>query len=57
MRGRLIRTLVNEEKNPGNYSVHWDGRDTKDQDVGSGVYIYRIVAGDFLLTKKMVIIR
>lgn len=55
IRGRLIRTLLDTEKKPGRYSIHWDGRDDKGEEVRSGVYLYRIEAGDFTSTKKMIL--
>jgi len=57
LRGRLIRTLVEEEKLPGTYQVHWNGRDEMDKKVSSGVYLYKIVAGDFISTRKMIMVR
>jgi hypothetical protein len=50
--GREIVVLVNERKQAGEYKVTWNA-----QGVPSGVYFYRIVAGDFIETKKMVLIR
>jgi len=57
MRGRLVRRLVNEERTPGRHQIHWDGRDDQGQRVSSGVYLYKIVAGSFLSTKKMIMVR
>ncbi len=57
LRGRLIRTVVDEEKKPGIYFVHWDGRDERGQEVGSGIFLYTIRAGNFKSTKRMTIIR
>ena len=57
LRGRRVRTLVDEEKEPGIYQVHWDGRDAAEKKVPSGVYLYKIMAGDFLSTRKMVVVR
>jgi hypothetical protein len=54
IRGRLVRKLVDQEKESGSYQVHWAGRDDNGQQVSSGVYLYRIEAGDFLSTRKMV---
>jgi len=50
--GREFVTLVNEEKTAGNYEVEFDG-----SGLTSGVYFYQLVAGDFLETKKMVLIK
>ncbi len=59
--GQLVRTLVNESQGPGVYSVSWDGRDAQGQDVGSGVYFYRLkVKGDRLKVsemRKMILLR
>jgi hypothetical protein len=53
LRGRKVRTLVDEEKEAGGYKVYWDGRDDKGRETGSGVYFYKIVSGSFTSTKKM----
>jgi hypothetical protein len=37
--------------------VHWDGRDDNGQQVSSGVYLYRIDAGEYISTRKMVMVR
>jgi len=57
IRGRLVRILVEEEKSPGTYQVHWNGRDEMDKKVSSGVYLYRVIAGDFISTRKMILVR
>jgi hypothetical protein len=55
--GRRVRELVNEHHVPGIYKVVWDGRDGKGAQVASGVYFYKIVAGSFVETKKMVMLK
>jgi len=57
IRGQLVRTLINEVKEPGTYSVQWDGKDNKGSSVSSGVYFYRISAGEFSKTRKMVLLK
>lgn len=57
LRGRLVRTVVDEVKRPGAYLVHWDGRDDRGEEVGSGIFLYTIRAGNFKSTKRMTIIR
>ncbi len=57
MRGRLIRTLLDEEKEPGSYSVVWDGKDERGEPVSSGVYLYRMESGRFSSLKKMIMIK
>jgi hypothetical protein len=50
--GREIKTLVNEQQTPGNYSVKFNAAN-----LPSGVYFYRLKAGNFVQTKKMVLLR
>ncbi|MCE5270572.1 T9SS type A sorting domain-containing protein [bacterium] len=57
VRGQLIRTLVNEVKSEGSYQIQWDGSSNNGQKVSSGVYFYRLVAGEFNQTRKMVILK
>ena len=55
--GRKVNTLVNELKEPGSYSVKWDGKTTLGESVGSGVYIYEMNTQQFTSTRKMIIIK
>lgn len=55
-RGEEIRALVEEFKTAAYYSVQWNGRDNYGNPVSSGVYLYRIVAGNHVDTKKMVFV-
>lgn len=57
IRGQLVRTLVDESKSEGSYLVQWDGTTNNGQQVSSGVYFYRLQAGDFNQTRKMVILK
>jgi hypothetical protein len=57
MLGQEVRTLVDEIKQPGYYSVTWDGKDNKGNRTASGIYFYRIVAGPFESTRKMVLVK
>jgi hypothetical protein len=52
--GRLVRTLLDEPKDPGRHVVTWNGRDHSGSVVPSGVYFYQIDAGDYTATKKMI---
>ncbi|MBN2289767.1 MAG: DUF4091 domain-containing protein, partial [Candidatus Glassbacteria bacterium] len=56
LRGALVRTLADEDREPGTYHVFWDGTDNSGAAVGSGVYFYRLRAGDFVRTRKMVLL-
>jgi len=55
--GRNIATLVNENKESGYYQVKWNIRNVSEKHLANGVYFYRLVAGEFIKTKKMVIVR
>jgi hypothetical protein len=55
--GRLVRVLINEERLAGRYEVAWDGRDSNGRTVSSGIYFYRLTAGSFEETRKMVLTR
>ncbi|HCV41879.1 MAG TPA: hypothetical protein DGH68_00220, partial [Bacteroidetes bacterium] len=50
--GREVATLINEVKPPGTYTVQWDA-----SGVTSGVYFYRLEAGGFVSTKKLLIVK
>lgn len=53
-RGQMIRTLQNTHSTPGYYSLTWDGKTTTGETASSGIYLYRMVAGEYSNVKKMV---
>lgn len=55
--GQVIRTMVDEVKEAGYHTVLWDGRSELGIPASSGVYYYRIHAGDFVMTKKMALLK
>ncbi len=55
--GERVRTLTEGRMKPGAYSSTWDGRDEKGTKVSSGVYFYRLKAGNYVKTMKMVVTR
>ncbi len=55
--GRHVRTLVESEQPAGSYTVRWDGHDDAGRPVPSGVYLYRIVAGDFVHARTMLLVK
>jgi hypothetical protein len=55
--GKEIATLIDVQQEPGYYQVFWDGRDELGRDACSGIYFYRLKAGDFTSVRRMVLIR
>jgi Ca-activated chloride channel family protein len=55
--GRLVKVLVEGQQVPGIHQIIWDGTDINGKAVVSGIYFYTIQAGDFRMTKKMVLMR
>lgn len=55
--GQKVRTLVLERQQAGVHEVIWDGKDGTGRVVGSGVYFYRLQAGEFTKCRKMLMLR
>jgi flagellar hook assembly protein FlgD len=57
VRGRRIRTLVDETLSAGEHARGWDGTNQRGEPVASGVYFYRLTAGDFRQTRRMLLLK
>jgi len=57
MKGKKIREVADEEKEPDIYKYYWDGKDDSGNVVGSGLYFVRIRAGSYKKTNKIVVIK
>lgn len=58
MLGQEVKTLVNDEKQAGFYSIQWNGEDNGGgSSTASGIYIYRISAGKNVISKKMIFLK
>ena len=55
--GNPIKTLVNEVKIAGFHSARWDAINDKGLPISAGVYFYKIQAGNFVDTKKMILLK
>ncbi|MDP6776981.1 MAG: FlgD immunoglobulin-like domain containing protein [Candidatus Latescibacteria bacterium] len=55
--GQTVRVLVDANQDVGYHSVQWDGRDAVGRQVTSGVYLYRLEAGENLAVRRMVLVR
>ncbi len=53
--GRLVKTLVDSEQQPGLHSIAWDARDEAGKEVANGMYICRMIAGGEVLHQKMIL--
>ncbi|MCK5158012.1 MAG: T9SS type A sorting domain-containing protein, partial [Candidatus Heimdallarchaeota archaeon] len=57
IKGQLVKTLVNDVRETGNYTVTWNGRDNSNKTVASGVYFYKMKAQNYNNTKKMILMK
>jgi hypothetical protein len=55
--GRLVRTLVDRVEDAGYKSAIWNGKDDEGNDASSGIYFYKLKADDYIIQKKMILIR
>jgi hypothetical protein len=57
IKGQLVRTLVDENMQPGNHTIVWDGKNRDGKEVSSGIYFYQLTSGERKITKKMLLLR
>ena len=57
MMGRQVKTLVNQSQDAGYRSVIWDATNDFEKPVSAGIYLYQIQAGEYIHTKKMVLLK
>jgi flagellar hook assembly protein FlgD len=55
--GQEVRTLVNARQPAGMNSAVWDGKDESGKEVSSGIYIYRLQAGESIQSRKLSFVR
>ncbi len=55
--GQVVSTLADGAYSAGEYRVRWNGQDTSGEPVASGIYFYRLDAGEFTQTRKMVLLK
>mgnify|MGYP001001312953 CR=1 FL=1 len=55
MLGKEVATVINQQVEAGNHKASWDGKNYQGRKVTSGTYIYRIVSGEFIEAKKMLL--
>ena len=57
MLGRQVKTLINQTQEAGYKSVIWNATNDYGKPVSAGVYLYQIQAGEYISTKKMVLLK
>lgn len=57
MLGEEVKSLVSQNVGAGEYQVHWDGTDNTGQKVSSGVYLYRMDAGQHIYSRTMTLVK
>ncbi|MEW5925502.1 MAG: FlgD immunoglobulin-like domain containing protein, partial [Candidatus Zixiibacteriota bacterium] len=55
--GQSVITLIDETKSPGHYEVIWNGLDRSGSRAASGIYLYNMRAGEFVETRKMMLMK
>jgi hypothetical protein len=55
--GQKVRILIDGEESAGTYTVTWDGTSLSGESVSTGIYFYRFQAGDYVETKKMLLLK
>ena len=53
--GQKVRTLLQERRAAGRYQIGWDSRDDAGRALASGVYFYRLIAEEFVQTRRMML--
>ena len=57
MLGNVVNNLVKTNQSSGYKSIQWDATNNQGEPVSAGVYLYKIQAGDFADTKKMILLK
>ena len=55
--GQELRTLVNGLQDAGVYTATWDGKDNNGRQLSTGLYLFRLEAGDMVMTRQMTLVR
>ncbi len=55
--GREVEVLVDQEKKPGQYHARWDGLHSQGGELANGIYICRLIVGDFYQSRKLMYLK
>ena len=54
--GKLVKILVDDFQSSGFRSINWNGKNSNNDNVSSGIYFYAIQSGEFQATRKMIML-
>ncbi len=57
IKGQLVKTIVNQKQNPGNYNILWDTKDNGGNPISSGIYFYKLQTKNHVFVKKMTVLK
>lgn len=57
LKGQKVKTLVNEQLSVGLHSITWNGKDDSNKPVSSGIYFYKMRAGKYTASRKMILLK
>jgi len=57
IKGALVKTIISDNYQPGNYTFRWNGTNESIHHVASGVYILRLKVNDYISNKKLLLVR
>ncbi|MBT3756997.1 MAG: T9SS type A sorting domain-containing protein, partial [Candidatus Cloacimonetes bacterium] len=57
LKGQEVKQLISTEVQAGKHSVIWNGTDSNDQPVSSGIYFYKLISGEHKQTNKMLLLK
>lgn len=55
--GQHVKTLIDKQQQGGFHAVSWNGKNENGSDVAAGLYVYRVIAGHFIQTRKMLLLK
>ena len=55
--GQRLRTLISGSLPAGHHRLQWDGRNERGESVASGAYLYQLLAGDFVATRQLTLLK
>jgi hypothetical protein len=55
--GQKVKTIIDEHQTAGYKTSHWNGKNDQGKEVATGVYFYKLQAGDFTQSRKMVLLK